>query len=333
MEGKKVLFIASQYFGYFRDMIEELENLGFSVDFYSDRPTQNSFFRAMSRINPKSVRKIVQPYFNRIIEGTKDTEYDFVFFLRGMSYCFSDEMMQRLKECHKNAVFLSYQWDSNINLKDIKSFWKYFDRSYSFDRIDTLENPELKFLPLFYDRDYEELGNQTVSDFEYDCCYIGTAHPKKYKFIEEMSEKLKSECPKQFIFHFIPSKLKFFYHKLTSPQYKKAKLKDFNIEKLPKEKTMEIIKNSECVLDSPQDNQNGATIRVIECLAAKTKLITTNKDLVNYDFYNPKNIYIYDGEFDFDNVFFKESYENLPEEIYCKYSLREFLKEIFKIKN
>ena len=50
----------------------------------------------------------------------------------------------------------------------------------------------------------------------------------------------------------------------------------------------EIVTNSKCVLDSAQANQNGLTIRVIEMLGAKKKIITTNEDVVNYDFYRPK---------------------------------------------
>lgn len=323
--------IASQYFGYYQKIEEELKLLGFSVDTFSDRPTQNSLFRAVSRINPKLVRKKVGLYFESIIEATKNTKYDYVFFVRGMSYCFSDEMMKKLKATQSSAKFLSYQWDSIINLHDIESFWHYFDRCFSFDRIDTLKHEKLEFLPLFYDRDYEELGKQKTDEFEYDCCYIGTAHPKKFKFINEMSEKLKGVYDKQFIYHYMPSKLKFFYHKLKNVEYKKAKLSDFKLDTLSKDKTMQIVKHSKCVLDSPQDNQDGATIRVIESLAAKVKLITTNKDLVNYDFYNPKNIYIYDGEFDFENEFFKEPYCDVDEKIYEKYSLRGFLKQIFDV--
>lgn len=331
MENKKVLLIASQYFGYYQKIEEELKLLGFSVDTFSDRPTQSNLFRAVSRINPSLVRKKVNQYFESIIEATKQTKYDYVFFVRGMSYCFSDEMMKKLKETHNNAKFLSYQWDSIINLRDIESFWQYFDRCFSFDRVDTLKYEKLEFLPLFYDRDYEGLGKQKVDEVMYDCCYIGTAHPKKFKLINEMSEKLKGVYDKQFIYHYMPSKLKFFYHKLKDIEYKSARLSDFKQDTLSKTKTMQIVKSSKCVLDSPQDNQDGATIRVIESLAAKVKLISTNKDLVNYDFYNPKNIYIYDGEFDFENEFFKSDYEELPKDIYEKYSLRGFLKQIFEI--
>ena len=331
MKDKKVLMIASSYFGYYQKIEEELKLLGFSVDSFSDRPTQNSVFKAVSRIKPSWVRRVVAPYFENILTSIKDKKYDYVLFIRSMSYCFSDEMMKSLKQSQPQAIFLSYQWDSVKNLHDIESFWQYFDRCFSFDRIDALKHNKLEFLPLFYDRDYEGLGKQKVDEVMYDCCYIGTAHPKKFKLINEMSEKLKGVYDRQFIYHYMPSKLKFFYHKLKDIEYKSARLSDFKLDTLSKTKTMQIVKHSKCVLDSPQDNQDGATIRVIESLAAKVKLNSTNKDLVNYDFYNPKNIYIYDGEFDFENEFFKSDYEELPKDIYEKYSLRGFLKQIFEI--
>ena len=82
------------------------------------------------------------------------------------------------------------------------------------------------------------------------------------------------------------------------------------------------------VLDSAQDGQLGLTIRVLEALGAKKKLITTNKDVVNYDFYKPENIYVYKGKIDLDNVFFKSEYKDVERAVYEKYSLRSWLKEI-----
>lgn len=327
---KKVLFIAPGYFNYHKMIKAKLENLGFEVDYFSDRPTENSLFKAVSRVNPSLVYKKVEPYFNEIISKTENTQYDYVFFIRAMSYCFSNEMMRKLKNSQKKAVFLSYQWDSVLNLKDIASYWEFFDRVYSFDRIDCEENERLKFLPLFYEDDYK-IPFEKREGYKYDYCYIGTAHPKKYKFIEEMSSKLSDNFKSGFIFHYMPSRLKFFYHKVKNPEYKRARLKDFSREKLSKEETVDIVKNSFCVLDSPQDNQNGATMRVIECLGANKKLITTNSDLVNYDFYNPVNIYIYNGEFDFDSDFFKKDYQQPDIKIYEKYSLKSFLKTIFEV--
>ena len=72
----------------------------------------------------------------------------------------------------------------------------------------------------------------------------------------------------------------------------------------------------------------GLTIRVLEALGAKKKLITTNKDIVNYDFYHPENIYVYDGKVDLENIFFTSEYFEIDYEIYKKYSLESWLKEI-----
>ena len=71
------------------------------------------------------------------------------------------------------------------------------------------------------------------------------------------------------------------------------------MEKIPKEKIIEIFKKSRCIIDAPQKGQNGLTIRTIECLGAKRKLITTNKDneYTMYDdipFYN-YNEFLYHG--------------------------------------
>ena len=81
-------------------------------------------------------------------------------------------------------------------------------------------------------------------------------------------------------------------------------------------------------MDSAQDGQNGLTIRVIEALGAKKKIITTNQDIVNYDFYCPENIYIYNGEINLDSIFFQNDYKTIDEKIYNKYSLSNWLKEV-----
>ena len=81
-------------------------------------------------------------------------------------------------------------------------------------------------------------------------------------------------------------------------------------------------------MDSAQEGQNGLTIRVIEALGAKKKIITTNQDIVNYDFYCPENIYIYNGKINLDSIFFHSDYKIIDEKIYNKYSLSNWLKEV-----
>ena len=135
---------------------------------------------------------------------------------------------------------------------------------------------------------------------------------------------------KQFIYHYMPSKLKFIYHKLFAPEFKGAMMKDFQTKKLSSNEVVQIFKDSECILDAPQAGQTGLTIRTIECLGAKRKIVTTNKDIKKYDFYNESNILVFDGSIDENNPFFTTPFIDVADDIYKKYSLREWLKYMLK---
>ena len=86
---------------------------------------------------------------------------------------------------------------------------KFFDVRCSFDKVDTEQDGDLKFLPLFYTEIYEEIGKKQHNQYVYDCSYIGTAHPQKYMYINKMSQELKTVLPNQLIYHYMPSKLKY----------------------------------------------------------------------------------------------------------------------------
>ena len=71
-------------------------------------------------------------------------------------------------------------------------------------------------------------------------------------------------------------------------------------------------------------------MRTTEILGAKRNLLTTNKEIKKYDFYNENNIYIFNRskpKIKFD--FLIENYENIDNNIYNKYSLKNWIENIF----
>ena len=70
-------------------------------------------------------------------------------------------------------------------------------------------------------------------------------------------------------------------------ELRKARYGEFHYVPLKGKEMDDVYESSRCVLDSAQAGQLGLTIRVLEALGAKKKLITTNEDVVNYDFYRP----------------------------------------------
>ena len=324
----KLLLIMPNFFDYPQIITEELERLGYSVDFFDDRPSTNAWVKAAIRINPNFIKNYIKKYFEKVMVTIKSKKYDIVLLISGQSLSFDSGMIAKIKDAQPNARFLLYQWDSMKNFPHIGTVHKYFDKKYSFDKSDCEEDCELKFLPLFYSRRYEEIGKLHTKEYKYDFCFVGTAHPKKYKFINMMSEQLKSVYPKQFIYFFYPSPIVYFYRKLKNPELKKAHYNEFRYTPLKGKEMDQLFIDSRCVLDSPQAGQLGLTIRVLEALGAKKKLITTNADIKNYDFYKEENVYVYDGSFDMSNVFFKEPYAEVDRSVYEKYSLKNWIREI-----
>lgn len=324
---ERVLLISPRFFEYHLAIREGIRELGFEVDWFDDQPNEKSVVRAFSRLSPRLIEPLAEKYFEGILAHAETARYRRVILLRSMSFCFTEDMMKRLKERQKDAEFVVYLWDSAKNLKDLDWTWDCFDRCYTFEPDDVGRSEKLRFLPLFYAKPYE-LAKKKQTEPEYDCFYYGTAHPKKLRCINEMADGLKKAYPRMLVKHYMPSKFKYVYHKLRDAEYKGFHYADFETRKLTMREMADLVAKSRCVLDSPQAGQKGLTMRTLECLGAGRKLITANGDVKNYDFYREENICVYQGGFDFSSRFFTEPYCDLPPEIYGKYSLKSWLTEL-----
>ena len=85
--------------------------------------------------------------------------------------------------------------------------------------------------------------------------------------------------------------------------------------------------SSKAVLDIVQDGQVGLTIRTMETICYRKKLITNNTDVINYDFYNPDNIFVI-GKDDINdlNEFINRPFIDIPDEILIRYNFCDWVK-------
>lgn len=80
---------------------------------------------------------------------------------------------------------------------------------------------------------------------------------------------------------------------------------------------VKLIKRSSVIIDYYTDEYAGLSLRTMEAIFLNKKLITNNKTISNYDFYNKDNIYITDGELRGINQFLEK------EKIIVDYSIKE----------
>ena len=322
--GDKVLFFALS--GYSNGIVKMMQKIGLQVDYFNDKPNDGVICKTLGRYKVPMYQKVLEKYYKGVIETVKDKEYDYILIIRGEYTPISS--LKLLKETFPNAKLILYMWDSILNNKRIEVKWPYFDRVITFDKKDYLEYKEvLDFLPLYY---YEDcLPSNAASRMEYDIGFIGTGHGDRIRIINEVKKQCEVQGLRIYTFMYLPHKLVYLYNKVTNPAFKHAKMNDFSYEKMPFEKVYEIYDKSKCVLDIESITQTGLTMRTLEIIGLRKKLITTNPDIVNYNFYNENNIQMMDRENPkVDAGFINREYVELDESIYKQYSLESWIKNV-----
>ena len=70
LANKKILFIGPRFFGYEEEIRKNLINLGATVDFYDDRPSNDFFTKLFIRINfHYLVQRKIQQYYQLMLEN------------------------------------------------------------------------------------------------------------------------------------------------------------------------------------------------------------------------------------------------------------------------
>lgn len=188
-----------------------------------------------------------------------------------------------------------------------------FDEVYSFDKSDC-EKYNLKFKPNFI---YDLASSKNESN-EYDLFYISSLD-KRINSIIKIAEKLKENNITYKIFTLKGDK------KISN------ELLEFIKTPIPLPEIKNYISKSKVLLDIQRKNQLGLTFRVFESLGYEKKLITTNSDIKNYDFYNPNNISIIDSNDPvIDPLFFQTPYEKIDEKILHQYKIDGWIQDILK---
>lgn len=60
---KKVLLIAPVFFGYYKEIIRELELLGYEVDYICDAPSNSNISKALGRIDKRLIEGATKKIF------------------------------------------------------------------------------------------------------------------------------------------------------------------------------------------------------------------------------------------------------------------------------
>ncbi len=320
LEGKKVLFIGIGFYDYDKAIKKEIEKAGASVDYFQEFPITFKS-RILSKLNNSLLDKLKIERQKKILSLSKDN-YDYIFVIKGETL--KKEFLEKLKNKNKNAKFIMYQWDSIRRVENYREIESCFDRKLSFDRIDTLSEKDLEFLPLFY-RELPQNNEEIIEDI--DVSFVGWYHSDRYFIIENLKRELDKKELSSFFYIYIGK----FYYYLNYLLKKDIRNLNRNIVKfkpLPYKDYIEINRRSKVILDIAHSLQSGLTMRTIEIMGMNKKIITTNKDIKNYNFYNGNNIEIIEREnISIEDSFFENKFFGNDE--IKKLEIKNWIKNIF----
>jgi hypothetical protein len=96
------------------------------------------------------------------------------------------------------------------------------------------------------------------------------------------------------------------------------------------DETAEYVRRSEILIDIVRPGHAGLSFRFFEALLYRKKMITNNVSVADYDFYDPRNILIIDGDQPvIPAAFVNGEYVDPPEEVVQRYSMASWANELF----
>jgi hypothetical protein len=320
VEGKRILIISSKLFGYHERIVARLKYFNANVTWLDGRPDNSFFTKIVMRYFPSIYKNKISSYYKHSIKSFFD-----IILIISPEYL-SINILLALRENAGASQLILYMWDSFLNKKNTIRVIKYFDKVLTFDPEDA-HKFNLLFRPLFFSTEIKSMKEHCD---KIDISFIGTGHSDRAKIIE----KLKKQCIelelKYFFYLYLQNKIIYYFHKITNKHFEKIKKSYFHYKNIDYDEYINISESSRAIIDIEHPKQKGLTMRTFEALGKERKLITTNKNIKNYDFYHSSNILIVDRSCPtIDRSFIDTDYHPLSAIIYYKYSIDGWLEDVF----
>ena len=322
---RKVLFITPDYMDYTSIMLDGIAEYSNAETFLITTTgkklkfvyrnifhrLQNFFSKLILNKNQKKL------FYNKVIKERLETifkelqGFDDVLILR------PDLIKEHLPFIKKHSQrLIAYFWDSFARIPEGRDTIQYFDKFFSFEP-KNVKDHDLLFLPNFYSPD---LAVNKDIEPEFDLSYVASSDDR-LPTLERILDSLMHLHLKTNINIVAPE---------TIANKNEKSIRWFT-DVLPRNETIRIMNDSRALLDIAQPKQEGLSFRIFEAMALEKKIITTNRSVANYDFYNPKNIFIWQNEGTIPSKdFFTTPYSPLRTEIIKKYSLQNWIHQIFE---
>lgn len=327
-EDKSIIVIKPSEFDIYKDFKRNLDFLGiknevivpenFRYKKFKDRLL--NFFHKKKYKNRDYKNYLIKKYFSEELTEKlshyQANSVDFILIIRPDKI--DIPTLKRIKNIGKRMV--GYQWDGLHRFPEVFETIEYFDNFFVFDKDDfgryKSQYANLKLCDNFY-FDYPSAEIKIENDRK-NVYYLGSYIKNRFDNIAYFIDVLSQyEVDLNIIL----------WGKNDSNIRNKNIV--FTRDRISMYDNLKSVQKSDIILDFKVKEHSGLSLRFFEAIKYEKKIITDNPSVMNYDFYNPKNIFVI-GK---DNLlhlegFINSEYQKLPTTIYEKYSFSSWIKQI-----
>lgn len=327
LQGKKVLFFAPAFFNYEKVIKDKMVEMGATAFLYDERTVKSAFFRALNKVVPNWFNRHSNNYFHKIITKHSNESFDYIVVIK--SDMMPASTLKEIKSVFKTAQLVLYLYDSIADIPGIRERIPYYDKVFTFDREDA-EAYKLGFRPLFFSDAFT--ASDQPQDYCYDIAFLGTIHTDRFRVLKRIMKQSNEHGWKVYWFLYLQAGFMFYWYWLTKKEFKLSDRSLFTTVKKSGNDIASIVSKTSVIVDIESPGQKGLTMRNIEMIGLKKKLVTTNKDIIHYDFYNPQNICIIDRSNPIiPNNFIKQPYVDIPQDIYQLYYIESWIRDVLSL--
>lgn len=296
---KKVLFLdvdLDDFGDYFRNARNEIKNID-SKKLYKKIP---DFFKKIllflgTKINKSFLWMLYGDWKNEI------EKYDYIIFPSRKSCSLA------IDKAAKKTKVIIYYWNlitnkeispNEVNREKVKMC--------TFDKGDAIKY-NISFVDTYYFKTKIKSNNKLLSDV----FYVGIIRPDRERILNKISKELSNTNFKL--------------------DFNIVKYNDFQ-KRLTYNDVVQRCLNTRVIIDLNRESQMGLTLRPLEALFFEKKLITNNKNIVDFAFYNKNNIFIIDVD-DINGLkkFIESPYERIDDKIKDYYDFKNWIERVVKI--
>lgn len=309
---KRILFLAPPFYEYPALIRKEFEKRGYEVDYFNSYPS-NILYKIADFFRYRRIQRLLIDSFNKRILSNVNSSYNQVFIIKAS--VLGSSFIKKLKE-KVSARYVQYIWDDLKFDKEAKSTFLYFDKIMSYNPQDCQKEGLTLRTNFYTSLEYKKKK-------EVDLFFIASYKPNRLDFVK----KILPEIKKKGLTCSINMKCSIFMYILTPKLWKYHQYLVFRPIKYYR--MIEMLSCARAMIDVSEKNQKGLTTRPFEALHVNTKIITTNKDIHEYDFYNKNNVMVIDEECpSIDADWLNSPYVTIPETVLNKYSVKAFVDDV-----